>query len=259
MQKKGRADGIRLVQVCGGRLEAELQGKLHDARVVRSGRAQEIVAAQRVLNTASAGDRASDPLRVVEDVESFCAELKIKPLVQLEVLVQRHVEVPTSGIIQHVASGAPLGEASGLGKGIRIEEKRPLDAGIRGKNRPRDLVRISDQIREAAGAVAVPQPGAVREDSIHDGEWRSALRHEDSRVLPAAKSALFPTCDIEEGKIVYPTGGQYVSLVEVGAGVVAMRIVRIGEVRIEAIRKIVERVAPGVGNAEAEATLRTSG
>jgi hypothetical protein len=39
-------------------LEAELQGKLHNARVVRSGRAQELIAAatQGVLNAATRGD-----------------------------------------------------------------------------------------------------------------------------------------------------------------------------------------------------------
>ena len=44
MQKKGRAEGIRLVRVCRRRLEAEFQGKLHNARIVRSGRAQELIA-----------------------------------------------------------------------------------------------------------------------------------------------------------------------------------------------------------------------
>ena len=64
------------------RLEAEFQGKLHDARIVRTGRTQETDRAttQRILYAAARSDRTGYPLRVIEHVEGLRAELKIEAL-----------------------------------------------------------------------------------------------------------------------------------------------------------------------------------
>ena len=128
--KKGRADGNRLVLVCEDRLEAELQGKLQDARIMGAGGTQEVRRAQRVLHASSTGGRCCLPLSVVEHVECFRTKLKIEALAHLEVLVHGHVEVPTPWIPEKVASGSALSEARGFGEGRRVKEQWSLYTGI---------------------------------------------------------------------------------------------------------------------------------
>src|SRR5580698_4426885 len=98
--------------VCPTRLEEELQRQLQDARVVRAVRVQKTLAktagiARRIVGAAITTDRVVDaaPLRVIEHVEGFGAELEIGPLIQEEVLEQTRVHVPTPGIIHEVAAG----------------------------------------------------------------------------------------------------------------------------------------------------------
>ena len=67
---------------------------------------------------------------MIEDVESFRAELKVKTLVQLEVLVQSHVEVPAAWIVEQVAPRVALSQPGGFCKCIRVKEERSLDGGI---------------------------------------------------------------------------------------------------------------------------------
>ena len=59
------------------------------------------------------------PLGVIEHVESLSTELKIEALVQLEVLVHGHVEVPSARIVQQVAPRVALSQPGGFCKCIR--------------------------------------------------------------------------------------------------------------------------------------------
>src|SRR5579871_6728156 len=117
---------------------------------------------------------------------------------------------------------------------------------------------ISNQIGEASGAGAISQACAVRVDAIDDGERSPTLRDEDSGVLPTSQNTLLPSRYLEEGKVVDPTGSQHLALIEVGAGVIGMGIIGIDEVRVVTVRSVVKRVAPGVGETQAETPLGTT-
>src|SRR6202042_556408 len=96
--------------------EEKLQRQLQDARVVCAAGMQEALVettlvASGIVGAAVATDPVANavPLRVIEHVEGFGAELETGALVYREVLEQPRVEVPAAGNIQEVTAGIAKG------------------------------------------------------------------------------------------------------------------------------------------------------
>ena len=110
--------------------------------------------------TAIAGDVS--PLRVIEHVEGFGAELKTHLLPDFEVLEQGPVEVEAIGIVQDVASSVAEGQSPWQGKGSGIAECRP---------------EVGDRPARNAGPRIAHQIGSsARSHSI--GNARVVVRHD---------------------------------------------------------------------------------
>src|SRR5580693_7016385 len=68
------------------------------------------------------------PLRVIEDVERFGAELDGPFLLDFKMLEQTHVEVGTRRVLHNIALRCPEGQPFRRRKRRRIEKQRTIDA-----------------------------------------------------------------------------------------------------------------------------------
>ena len=134
-----RIDVAFVRYACGAhsvRLEDELRSQLQNTSVVGGGRGQECrsgaigrAVTGRVINRA--------PLRMVEDVECFGAELEVHVLVHREVLEKTHIEIGAVRQSENVATGVAIGEPLRSGKGIAVVEPRSLySSGCRSATLP---------------------------------------------------------------------------------------------------------------------------
>src|SRR5271157_3948506 len=136
------------------RLEQELQTKLQRTRAMCGARMPEI-ASVYVIVDAGAADTASGPLRVVEDVEGFGAELEACPFVDLKQFEQRHVKIGPARHIQEITPGISKGKPTRIGEGAGIEEQGARSPVGRSAGRRWSSVGVAHDVRKNAGARSI--------------------------------------------------------------------------------------------------------
>ena len=173
-------------------LENKLRAELQNTRVVRTARVQEVVVeaagiACRIVGPAVTRDVVIDPipLRMVEDVEPFRAELKSPGFREREALKQSHVEIGARGIVQEVAARVAERQAGRRNEGVGVEEQRA------GNTRRIDnwgrRVGITGYTRIRTGTNAIADAGIVTENTVSHGERRSGLERGDAVELPSSQ------------------------------------------------------------------------
>ena len=129
-------------------LEEELQGKLHNARVVRAARPQE-AAVRKATGIAGCVGRSGktacrsipgtviaaeiQPLRMVEHVEGLGTEFKVPRFRfsrERETFEKAHIEIRPAGVVQNIALPGSEGQTLRFNECRWIVEKRTDDAGL---------------------------------------------------------------------------------------------------------------------------------
>src|ERR1700687_4461531 len=111
--------------LCLRELEDQFRSELQDARQwvrvnLKKARIPENFI--RVASSRSATTIHGSPLRVVEHVEGFCAELEGQAFLNCKVLEQRHIEVRAAGIAEYVSADISESESARGRKGIWVVE-----------------------------------------------------------------------------------------------------------------------------------------
>src|SRR5215469_4312587 len=183
-------------------LERNPDRKLADARHVRLAGIQEVTGPNEIVHLA--------PLRVVEDIECFRAELYSDFLGWFENLIHRHIDVGTMRRVQAVPAGITESQALRLGVGIGIEKQRPFLIGIPCGNVEGIPHNIS---KRAVRDDTVSHASRVSKSSVVNRERCPALRSQDSRVLPATEKPMNQPATAKRRKFVDPSYSQNMPLV----------------------------------------------
>src|SRR5262249_4232214 len=122
------------------------------------------------------------------------------------------------------------------------------------------LCRISDEIGVRAGTYTVANTCIVAGDAacstVVDGERSAGLNGRDSRPLPASQERTLQPRRLEEGQVINVTHGEDLSLIKVGTGAVAGEIVGVNKAGVATGRDIVDRMTPGIGQAQLQRAYR---
>src|SRR5262249_31692373 len=202
----------------------------------------------RVIVSATSGSAVAGnvpKLRVVENIEGFATELEPDALGDLEVLEERHVKVRAMRIAQEVSSRIAEGQAARWSKGGLIVE---CGAECIERNLSEPSIGIADQVGVRRRPDAVAYAGVIRRKD--DTERTSGLETGDTGILPSSEDFVRQSRRLEEGHIPDITDVEDMPLIEVGTGAVAGGVIRVNKASIEAVRRVVDGVAVGIGDAE---------
>src|SRR5215469_3056001 len=197
-------------------LEAELQPKLKNPRVMGIHRMKEGVAGQTVDATASrcgivgtggtvatndvvtgvAGMRGviNSELRVVEDIECLGSELQISLLAEdFEMFQQREIEIYAAGIVERIATAISERQSARSEVGCWVVKERPESLCYESSFVGKLTARIANTIGVRTGSKVVGHPTIVRDpnsaraSSIDYAKWCAGLKNSDSGKLPSAQ------------------------------------------------------------------------